>query len=107
MDDLARWRVQTLPTLADAPDISRRVSQARSDFQLIRDRVRSLPVPAEALRPLADYTTALAHVDRALQALDAYATSRTPTSLQSADAELAAYRAARQSPLTALTQLGH
>ena len=109
VDDLARWRAQTLPDLAARgqwPDVTRRLTQARADFELTQDRLRALPAPPEALRPLTDYTNALGHVDRALQAIGAYADARAPASLLSADQELSAYRSARAPALSAITQLG-
>jgi hypothetical protein len=108
VDDLARWRAQALPDLAGRgqwTDVRTRLTQARADLQLSQDRVRSLPAPPEALRSLTDYTTALGHLDRALQALNAYADARAPATLLTADQELAAYRSTRQSPLAALSQL--
>ena len=107
VDDLARWRTQTLPDLAAAGqwgDVRTRLSQARGDLQLTQERVRALPAPPEALRSLTDYTSALGHLDRAVQALTAYADARAPASLLTADQELAAYRSTRQPALTAIAE---
>jgi hypothetical protein len=109
VDDLSRWRSQTLPNLASRnqwADVRTRLAAARTDLQLAQDRLRALPAPPEALRPLADYTTALGHLDRALQALTTYADARTPAPLQTGDQELAAYQSTRQPALNALTALG-
>ena len=109
VDDLAGWRTRVLPELAATSrwaDVNRRVAQARADLQLAQDRLRALPAPPEAVRPLTDYTNALGHLDRAVQALAAYAQGQAPTSLSSADQELAAYRSGRPAAVGALTQLG-
>jgi hypothetical protein len=105
--DLAQWRTQMLPDLAARGqwgDVRTRLTQGRADLQLTQERVRALPAPPEALRGLTDYTSALGHVDRALQALTAYADARAPASLLTADQELTAYRTTRQPALTAIAE---
>jgi hypothetical protein len=107
VDDLTRWRTQTLPDLAAAGQwggVRTRLSQARGDLQLSQERVRALPAPPEALRGLTDYTSALGHLDRAIQALTAYADARAPASLLTADQELTAYRTTRQPALSAVAE---
>jgi hypothetical protein len=108
VDDLSRWRAQTLADLAARnqwADVRTRLAAARTDLQLAQDRVRALPAPPEDLRPLTDYTSALGHLDRALQALTTYADARTPAPLQTADQELSAYHSTRQPALAAITAL--
>ena len=107
VDDLSRWRTQMLPDLAARGqwgDVRTRLTQARGDLQLSQERIRALPAPPEALHGLTDYTSALGHVDRAVQALTAYADARAPASLLTADQELAAYRTTRQPALTTIAE---
>jgi hypothetical protein len=107
-DDLVGWRRQTLPALASAgrwDDMAPRLTSASRDAQLAEDRLRALPTPPEALRPYQDYTDALRHLERALQALTTYATSQAPNALDAADQELAAYRSGRSPAARALAQL--
>jgi hypothetical protein len=108
-NDLARWRSQALPDLATNgrwDEVKSRLTKASADLQLDQDRLRALPAPPEALRPLTDYTAALGHLDRFLQALVTYADGPAPASLRSADQELAAYQAARPLAATTLAHLG-
>lgn len=104
VDDLIQWRTQKLPT-ATSDEINARVADARLALQLGQDRVRALPTPPDALRPDQDYTVALGHLDRALQALGSYASAQTPANLQALDQELSAYRSGRGLAGTAISQL--
>jgi hypothetical protein len=108
VDDLARWRTQELPQLSTSSEsdaIRRRLFQTERELQAARDRVRALPVPPEALRPVQEYTAGLARLTAALQALGTYADTHTQASLNAADQELAAYRSALQAPVAALSRL--
>ncbi|HYY87841.1 MAG TPA: hypothetical protein VFA49_03525 [Chloroflexota bacterium] len=107
-DDLARWRTAELPGLSSAgawDDIGRRVARARVDVEGTRDRVRALPAPAEALRPLQEYTSALGQLDQAMEALGAFGDTHAQGSLVAADQALNAYRATRQSAVSAIQRL--
>ena len=109
VDELARWRAQTLPDLAAGGrwgEISARLAQSRGELQRAQDRLRALPAPPEALRPLTSYTNALGHLDRALFSMGAYVDGRAPASLLSADQELAAYRTGRPEAASAIARLG-
>jgi hypothetical protein len=99
--ELVRWRGEELPALAAAGDwdaIAARVARAQADQARSEDRVRAVPVPAEAVRSVQAYEAALGHVAQAIAALGRYAEGHADAALTAADAELETFNASRKGP---------